>query len=83
MGEGGQPGKLTRCVTEESLKKSPEKRHRKAGQKSLGSGNLGVDEDQQQARLGKHERLNMHRITGKSGGDSLIEMSPTESFNGE
>ncbi|XP_050929263.1 anoctamin-5 isoform X1 [Lates calcarifer] len=23
----------------------------------------------------------MHRITGKAGGDSLIEMSPTESFN--
>ncbi|XP_068459821.1 anoctamin-5 isoform X1 [Clinocottus analis] len=25
----------------------------------------------------------MHRITGKAGGDSLIEMSPTDSFNDE
>lgn len=27
--------------------------------------------------------LNMRRITGKAGGDSLIEMSPTDSSNGE
>lgn len=25
----------------------------------------------------------MHRITGKGGEDSLIEMSPTDSYNGE
>lgn len=29
------------------------------------------------------EAADMHRITGKAGGDSLIEMSPTDSFNGE
>lgn len=49
-----------------------------AGHKSPGSGFHGVDEDRW-----VHVWLNMHRITGKAGGDSLIEMSPTESFNGK
>lgn len=28
-------------------------------------------------------RLNMHRVTGRSGGDNLIEMSPSDSYSGE
>lgn len=50
----------------------------------VGTGDLrgrGDREEKSAARI--QEAADMHRITGKAGGDSLIEMSPTDSFNGE
>ncbi len=89
MGEGRQPAKQPGPLAEVTLKtatvkgNSSELRRGKPGQKPPGWGyryrGVALHED----RPARHEGLNMHRITARAGEDSLIEMSPTNSFNGE